>query len=340
MPTDAMKVLSGFLAILLVDCFAAHVKAEEAMTCKSPNGQFALGYTANRSLAIVETRTHRVAVDLGPDASETYLLWSPDSQRVAYFNDNDETMVGSTRVFFRRDETFSEIVLPELPDPKPSAQAVPDASPEPMVLRVEPLRWLKLSELVVENELQHPSWGRTALEITVGFDQEQRASISKAEPQEISIIDYLVQLPLRTFEAPSLVTLRFLRGKRGTVIDKKNGYIRCRGDGAQGDFEVALFRYRNGRPLLVVSTGNTEDTEEGKWTFLQFFQPGADGKMERLPDSIFPLADSGGGDDGQGSGKWRFDLPRYGKTILVRNPRSGKLLRKITWNGEKFQNDK
>jgi hypothetical protein len=334
-----MKGLSAFLGTLLLGCFAARVNARDEITCKSPDGQFGLGYAAAGNLAIVETRMHRVAADLGPDApfSETYLLWSADSQRVAYFSDNGKTMVGSTRVFFRRGEAFHEIELPELPDPKPSAPAAPDASHEQTVRRVEPIRWLKSSELVLENELQNRSWGRIALEITVGFDQEQSAFIGKAEPQETSIIDYLVQLPMRTFEAPSLDTLRFLRGKRGTVIDKKNGYIRCLGDGGQGDFEVALFRDRNGRPLLVVSTGNTE---EGKWTFLQFFDLGTDGKMDRLPDSIFPLADSGrGDDDGQGSRKWRFELPRYGKTILVRNPTSGKTLRKITWNGEKFLKD-
>ena len=41
--------------------------------------------------------------------------------------------------------------------------------------------------------------------------------------------------------------------------------------------------------------------------------------------------------EGFGSGKWRFELPRYGKTIVVREPRSGKILHKITWTGENFQ---
>jgi hypothetical protein len=36
----------------------------------------------------------------------------------------------------------------------------------------------------------------------------------------------------------------------------------------------------------------------------------------------------------------RFQLPREGKTILVRNQRSGKILRKLTWNCEKFQDEK
>lgn len=153
---------------------------------------------------------------------------------------------------------------------------------------------------------------------------------------EISIIDYVAQLPREAFEGTASDTLRFIRGP-GNIVDLKNGYIRCKGDGGQGDFEVALFRYRDGRPLIVVSTGNTE---EGKWTYLQFFEPGPDGKMQKMPDSIFPLADSGRGAEGQGSGKWRFELPRYGQTIVVRSPDSGKILHKITWTGEKFVKEK
>src|SRR6266404_906583 len=32
----------------------------------------------------------------------------------------------------------------------------------------------------------------------------------------------------------------------------------------------------------------------------------------------------------------QFELPRQGRTILVRSQKSGKVLRKFTWNGEKF----
>jgi hypothetical protein len=326
--------------MLLAWCFvAATVDGNERLECKSPDGKFALLYVADNgegyegTSGIVDTLTRKVVADLGrngPDHSVTDLFWSADSQRVACFN---EAGIGTTRVLFRSGAGFEEIQLPDLPDPNPPAVTPSNTPAKETERRLVPIAWLKSGDLVLENELQNPGWGRAALEITIGFDQERRASIRKAEPQETSIIDYLVQLPTRTFEAPSLDTLRFLR-KPSTIIDKKNGYIRCLGDGGQGDFEVALFRYRNGRPLLVVSTGNTE---EGKWTYLQFFELGTDGKMDRLPDSIFPLADSGRGDDGQGSRKWRFELPRYGKTILVRNPRSGKVVHRITWTGEKFQ---
>jgi hypothetical protein len=62
--------------------------------------------------------------------------------------------------------------------------------------------------------------------------------------------------------------------------------------------------------------------------------------MRKMPSSIFPIADAGRTESGEVSGKWRFELPRYRKTIVVREPRSGKTVHKITWTGEKFVKEK
>jgi len=165
---------------------------------------------------------------------------------------------------------------------------------------------------------------------------EQRASTEKAGREQVTIVDYVAQLPPHTFEGTVEQTLSFIR-HTGAIIDKKNGYISCKGDGGQGDFEVALFRYSDRRPLIAVSTGSTDGEN---WTYLEFFAPAADGKMRKMPSSIFPIADAGRTESGDVSGKWRFELPRYGKTIVVRQPRSGKTLHKITWTGEKFVKEK
>jgi hypothetical protein len=69
--------------------------------------------------------------------------------------------------------------------------------------------------------------------------------------------------------------------------------------------------------------------------YLEFLELGSDGKMKKIHRPIFPVADAG-----SDKGDWRFHLPREGKTILVRNQRSDKILRKLTWNGEMFQNAK
>ena len=37
---------------------------------------------------------------------------------------------------------------------------------------------------------------------------------------------------------------------------------------------------------------------------------------------------------------WQFELPREGRTILVRSEKTKKVLHKFTWTGEKFQEQK
>jgi hypothetical protein len=154
----------------------------------------------------------------------------------------------------------------------------------------------------------------------------------------VSIIDYFLLLPPKDFEAPLSSWLRMMRGddffpcdgKPQHNIDEKNGYMYCRGDGAEPEFEVALFRHRDGRPLLALCSGELEGPDSVQ---LQFFELGADGKMHEIERSIFPIPDSM--DD-----RWQFELPRTGKTIRVRVRKSGKILHKFTWSGEKFQEEK
>jgi hypothetical protein len=68
--------------------------------------------------------------------------------------------------------------------------------------------------------------------------------------------------------------------------------------------------------------------------FLDFFEMGADGKMRKASRSIFPVADAG-----KDKGDRRFQLPREGKTVLVRHQHGGKTLRKLPWNGERFPDE-
>jgi hypothetical protein len=37
---------------------------------------------------------------------------------------------------------------------------------------------------------------------------------------------------------------------------------------------------------------------------------------------------------------WQFELPRKGRTIVVRSEKTRKILQKFTWTGEKFQEEK
>ncbi|HEY6206501.1 MAG TPA: hypothetical protein VIW21_10085 [Chthoniobacterales bacterium] len=45
-------------------------------------------------------------------------------------------------------------------------------------------------------------------------------------------------------------------------------------------------------------------------------------------------------DAATGAGDWKFELPRRGRTILVWSEKTGKIVRKFTWNGQKFLEQK
>ena len=153
-----------------------------------------------------------------------------------------------------------------------------------------------------------------------------------ADEKKMTVVNYFLLLPSDYFEGPPADWLAFLKQPKCGVVDVANGYMSSTGDGAQPPFEVSLFRYRDGRPLLAVCLGELEGEHS---LFLDFFEMRPNGKMGKVPRSIFPVADAG-----NDAGNWRFELPRHGRTVLVRSQKSGKILRKLTWNGEKFQDTK
>src|ERR1700736_5316311 len=111
-----------------------------------------------------------------------------------------------------------------------------------------------------------------------------------AEEKKMTVVDYYLRLPDKTFEGSAADWLRFLKQPKCGVVDLANGYMSCTGDDAQPPFEIALFRYRDGRPLLAVCQGELEGMNS---LFLDFFEIGSDGKMHKARRSIFPVADAG-----------------------------------------------
>jgi len=154
-------------------------------------------------------------------------------------------------------------------------------------------------------------------------------SVWAADGKKMTVVDYYLLLPDKTFETPARHWL-----KNASVIDKQNGYISISGDGAQPSFELALFRYRDGRPLLALCEGELEGDNS---VTLNFYELGRDGKMQSAPRKIFPVGDawSKGGDEPQLQ-SWYFELPRHGRTVLVRDVKTKKIVHRVTWDGEKF----
>ena len=338
---------------LFVTCaLSVPLYASEERTCQSPDGKFALRCVSadaqpyNGETAIIEVATHKNVFSLNPNwfLSEVKLVWSPDSQRVAYFFETEKGY--STRILFRNGSSFKEIALPQLPSPKLPQIATTGSDAETKT-RIEPIKWIGSKDLLLEEELLNPAWGRAAQKITLGFDENNQPLIRNAEQEKVTIVDYFLLLPPKNFEAPLSAWLRHMRTggvfypceefeHPGNLVDEKNGYLRCSGDGAQPEFEVALFRHRDGRPLLAVCSGELEGNDS---VYLTFFELGPDGKMQEIKHSMFPGAERDYDSEvGEGKGEWRFVLPREGRTIAVRMEKGKKI--KFTWTGEKFVEQK
>ena len=335
---------ASVVAVILLA--SSSLRADEYIESKSPDGKFALHVTRGdkqpfpQSDALIERATRKVIVDLDKDAlyaPEAKLVWAKNSQRFAYVREaKEDPRCFGTRVFQRRGATFDEIKLPDLPPPKLPSQA---SESEPRRVNIKAIRWPDANSLELNYEIITDSGWRGAENISLKFDEQSSPAIVKTEMEPVSIWNYFLLLPDDALVTPP----RHFFG-RPTVVDKKNGYMSNGGpDGAQSSFEVALFRYRDGRPLLAVC--QAEDGEGGsddpRCVSVEFFDLGADGKMKKLDRKIFPVRDEW--DSGEQDKKYedfRFILPRPGRTVLVRSAKAKKILHKVTWNGEKFVEEK
>jgi len=139
-----------------------------------------------------------------------------------------------------------------------------------------------------------------------------------------SISDYFSRIPSQSFTEGTPGQLVNLAKNGQGFVDPRNGFLRLDGDGAQVSLQVALFRFEDKSPLLIVAWGNLEEPD---FTHLTLFREKG-GKMVKANRNILPAADSEG---------HRFELPRHGRTILIRNP-AGRVISKWTWNGSEFFN--
>jgi len=312
--------------------------ADEYVESKSPDGKFALHVTRGdkqpfpQSDAVIERATRKVIIELDRDAlyaPEAKLFWSGDSQRFAYVREtNQDPHAVETRIFQRNGSTFDEIKLPDLPSPKLPSQA---SRSEKDRVYIQPVRWPDATSLELNYEIITDDGWRGAETISLKFDRQNSPKIVKTEAEPVSILDYFLLLPDDTLEFRP----RHWRYNE-TVVDKKNGHIRVSGDGAQPSYEAALFRYRDGRPLLAVCQADLE-IDDPRCVSVQFFDLGADGKMKKLDRKIFPVRDEW--DSGEQNKKYqdfRFIFRRQSRTVLVLSAKTEKILHKVTWNGEKF----
>jgi hypothetical protein len=284
-----MPMKRTFLLIAFEICFAFLLCcADEYVDSKSPDEKLALHVTREdkqpfrQTDALVERATRKMIVDLDKDQPfdpEAKLSWTSDSQRFTYVRrTNEEDGSVATRIFQRNGATFDEIKLPDLPSPKMPVQA---PQSEKQQVRIKPIRWSDASSLELEYEIITDSGWRGAERISLKFDRQSPPKIVKSEAEPVSIIDYFLLLPDKTLETAPRDWLH------NATIDKENGYMSVSGDGAQPSFEVALFRYRDRRPLLALCEGELEGDNS---VSLNFYELGSDGKMRSAPRNISQLA--------------------------------------------------
>ena len=185
-------LISIFFTGWLNLCVAANSEEpKKIVRDKSPDGKFALeitkeeqGYSA--SLIDLKSKAEVVALEIYQNyIEEAHLVWSKDSQGVAYFE--PDRRGGSTTVYFRNGDKFEAVELPELPDCKIRA-----ASGEEHVKTVEattkPQKWFNPNALLLKvhsDELMEKGdkqYSRTCTQmVTIAFDSNHKASVQSAK---------------------------------------------------------------------------------------------------------------------------------------------------------------
>jgi hypothetical protein len=203
-----MRVIALLTSIVIALGVASLLNAEEIMKNKSPDGKFALRLIHGEEgweTSIVELPSKKKIIDLEVVATsgdherrawvasvdtfriEDYakdakLVWSKDSQRVAYFNeDRDEHTIS---VYFRNGETFEEVALPELP----RCNEIKGEDPKDLHTvwyKLTPESWLESGSLLAtfSGEWHTPKDQMIGCErnITFAFDAQHHPSVAKVE---------------------------------------------------------------------------------------------------------------------------------------------------------------
>lgn len=184
------------LAVPLVGLFASGLVAaddepKDIIRDKSPDGKFALQITRGvqgNSAAIIDLKTKGDVVSLEIYQSyieEAHIVWSKDSQRVAYFE--PDRRGGSTTVYFRNGDKFDQVELPEAPGCTGRA-----SKGEEYVKTIESTtraqKWLNPNTLVLkvhEDELMEKGdnqFSKTCTQIvTVEFDSNRKGTVKSAK---------------------------------------------------------------------------------------------------------------------------------------------------------------
>jgi hypothetical protein len=139
-----------------------------------------------------------------------------------------------------------------------------------------------------------------------------------------TVLQFYSLLPDKYFEANYEQRMNWmLDPKRGAVVDLERGYLYAPGDGAQSTIYVCLFHKANGSYLVGVKSSHWEDIEYTDMVFYLY----KDQRFVDVTKSVLPVAPRE---------ELKYEMPRYGTTIKVRN-RNGRRLYDLIWTRDRFR---
>jgi hypothetical protein len=163
-----------------------------------------------------------------------------------------------------------------------------------------------------------------SLLILVAVLSAESPSITLQTLNPHTVLDYYLLLPEKYFEANEKERVKWMLDPlRGAIVDVKNGYLYAPGDGAQTDIYVCLFKKADGNYLIAVKT-HPGDTDE--YTYLDFYVFEG-GRLLDVTKTVLPLAVNE---------EFKYELPRYGTTIHVKNKSGGKIY-DLLWASDRFR---
>jgi len=156
---------------------------------KSPDGKFALRITKDDmggSAAIIGLKDNGELATLETYQNyteEAHLVWSKDSQRVAYFE--PDRRGGSTTAYFWGGSGFKEIALPEIPGCHVPPAKESDGYVKDIENITRPVKWLPSGELVLAVHktriTESGATGSCGQTITIAFDANRKASVESVK---------------------------------------------------------------------------------------------------------------------------------------------------------------
>jgi hypothetical protein len=168
--------------------------ADEQIRDPSPDERFAMLLTEDQKeegrvkIQLIEVSSRKVVLELAesghPHAEDCKLVWSQDSQRVAFYEAHHRG--GDTTVYFRNESGFIESPLPELADCATAAEKK-ELNGKGVHKFIEantaPKEWLKSGALVVRND---QGWETTdgnlrgcTQTVTIAFDTKHKAFVQR-----------------------------------------------------------------------------------------------------------------------------------------------------------------